>query len=185
MNQAYFHTSYTPTQFANHSSRTTPVNRDPEIRRRGEKPEQSGGSSSRGVRRDDGLPVPQPVPLPAGRLSPLSSNIQLPPTHLRRRHPTDFTFELISRLGERQVGLRSSDDLIDQLHLDMGRIYATLRSSHGLASYRRASLSAPSWPSLSAPRHRLSLNAEEYSMVVILRMNRAFIGVHAQAREGL
>ena len=37
----------------------------------------------------------------------------------------------------------------------------------------------------SAPRHRLSLNAEEYSMVVILRMNRAFIGVHAQAREGL
>ena len=48
-----------------HSSRTTvresPVNRDPEIRRK---------------RRDDGLPVP----LPAGRLSPLSSNIQLPPT---------------------------------------------------------------------------------------------------------
>ena len=43
-----------------------------------------------------------------------------------------------------------------------------------------ASLSAPSWPSLSAPssgapRHRLSLNAEEYSMVVILRMNRAFM----------
>ena len=35
-------------------------------------------------------------------------------------------------------------------------------------------------------RHRLkSVNAEEYSMVVILRMNRAFIGVHAQAREGL
>ena len=29
------------------------------------------------------------------------------------------------------------DDLIDQLHLDMGRIYATLRSSHGLASSRR------------------------------------------------
>ena len=25
MNQAYFHTSYTPTQFANHSSRTTTV----------------------------------------------------------------------------------------------------------------------------------------------------------------
>ena len=25
------------------------------------------------------------------------------------------------------------EDLIDQLHLDMGRIYATLRSSHGLA----------------------------------------------------
>jgi hypothetical protein len=34
-------------------------------------------------------------------------------------------------------------------------------------------------------RHRLSYKAEEYSMVVILRMNRAFIGVHAQAREGL
>ena len=29
------------------------------------------------------------------------------------------------------------EDLIDQLHLDMGRIYATLRSSHGLASSRR------------------------------------------------
>ena len=35
-------------------------------------------------------------------------------------------------------------------------------------------------------RHRLkSQRGEEYSMVVILRMNRAFIGVHAQAREGL
>ena len=32
---------------------------------------------------------------------------------------------------------------------------------------------------------RLSYKAEEYSMVVILRMNRAFHGVHAQAREGL
>ena len=30
---------------------------------------------------------------------------------------------------------------------------------------------------------RLSYKAEEYSMVVILRMNRAFIGVHAQALE--
>ena len=78
------------------------------------------------------------------------------------------------------------DDLIDQLHLDMGRIYRDLEKQPRFGFLpAMASLSAPSWPSLSAPRHRLSLNAEEYSMVVILRMNRAFIGVHAQAREGL
>ena len=70
----------------------------------------------------------------------------------------------------------------------MGRIYATLRSSHGLASYRRASLSAPSWPSLSAPSRwctvtASSLNAEEYSMVVILRTNRAFIGEYMRKHE--
>ena len=83
------------------------------------------------------------------------------------------------------------EDLIDQLHLDMGRIYATLRSSHGLASSRRWRVFRRPHGRVflrqagGAPRHRLSLNAEEYSMVVILRMNRAFIGVHAQAREGL
>ena len=81
------------------------------------------------------------------------------------------------------------EDLIDQLHLDMGRIYATLRSSHGLASSRRWRVFRRPHGRVflrqagGAPRHRLSLNAEEYSMVVILRMNRAFIGVHAQALE--
>ena len=69
---------------------------------------------------------------------------------------------------------------------------ATLRSRHGLASSRRwraarPARSAPSWPSesfceriLSCAKQvvhsaRLSYKAEEYSMVVILRMNRAFM----------
>ena len=152
MNQAYFHTSYTPTQFANHSSRTIREPRPRNSNQRGEsrnkvagvprgefdpaevrdaalRDEFSRGSSFKCWKRfraelyqDGGWRkyftepgAPDEVAL------------------LRRRHPTDFTFELISRLGERQVRLRSSDDLIDQLHLDMGRIYATLRSSHGLA----------------------------------------------------
>jgi len=54
MNQASFHTSYTPTQLANHSSRTI---REP-------RPRNSN----------------QRVPLPAGRQSPLSPDIQLPPS---------------------------------------------------------------------------------------------------------
>ena len=58
---------------------------------------------------------------------------------------------------------------------------ATLRSSHGLASSRRWRVFRRPHGRVflrqagGAPRHRLSLNAEEYSMVVILRMNRAFM----------
>ena len=58
---------------------------------------------------------------------------------------------------------------------------ATLRSSHGLASSRRWRVFRRPHGRVflrqagGAPRHRLSLNAEEYSMVVILRMNRSFM----------
>ena len=66
----------------------------------------------------------------------------------------------------------------------MGRIYRNLEKQPRFGFLpAMASLSAPSWPSLSCERilsctkhvHRLSLNVEEYSMVVILRMNRAFM----------
>ena len=44
------------------------------------------------------------------------------------------------------------DDLIDQLHLDMGRIYRDLEKQPRFGFLpAMASLSAPSWPSLSAP----------------------------------
>ena len=94
------------------------------------------------------------------------------------------------------------DDLIDQLHLDMGRIYATLRSSHGLASSRRwraarPARSAPSWPSLSASAS--SAAPSRWCTVPASRQLQGggvldggdspheprLHGVHAQAREGL
>ena len=112
--------------------------------------DQIRGSSSRGVRRDDGLPVP----LPAGRLSPLSPNIQLPPTLLRRRLTTDFTFELISRLftGERQVRLRSSRGPHRPASPGHGTDLRDLEKQPRFGFLpAMASLSAPSWPSLSAP----------------------------------
>ena len=95
------------------------------------------------------------------------------------------------------------EDLIDQLHLDMGRIYRDLEKQQrfgflpAMASSTAGQIGALMAESFCerilscakqvVHRHRLkSVNAErEYSMVVILRMNRAFIGVHAQAREGL
>ena len=93
------------------------------------------------------------------------------------------------------------DDLIDQLHLDMGRIYRDLEKQPrfgflpAMASCSTGQIGALMAESfceriLSCAKQvvhsaRLSYKAEEYSMVVILRMNRAFIGVHAQAREGL
>ena len=48
----------------------------------------------------------------------------------------------------------------------MTRRWRVFRRPHGRVFLRQAG---------GAPRHRLSLNAEEYSMVVILRMNRAFM----------
>jgi hypothetical protein len=85
------------------------------------------------------------------------------------------------------------DDLIDQLHLDMGRIYRDLEKQprFGLiplgdggscSTGQIGALMAESFCEriLSCAkqvvhRHRLSYKAEEYSMVVILRMNRAFM----------
>ena len=162
MNQAYFHTSYTLTQFANHSSRTTTVNRDPEIRTRRRKPEQSGASSSRGVRRYDGLPVP----LPAGRLSPLSPDIQLPPS---------LTLALVGIYFSGSNRTATGDGGSWSILILWRPEPPWAEDGSGLGTNR----------AILVHRHRLSLNAEEYSMVVILRMNRAFIGVHAQAREGL
>ena len=83
---------------------------------------------------------------------------------------------LVHRRTTSTTSILKQDDLIDQLHLDMGRIYATLRSSHGLASSRRWRVFRRPHGRVflrqagGAPRHRLSLNAEEYSMVGILRM---------------
>ena len=83
------------------------------------------------------------------------------------------------------------DDLIDQLHLDMGRIYRDLEKQTqfgflpAMASCSTGQIGALMAESfceriLSCAKQvvhsaRLSYKAEEYSMVVILRMNRAFM----------
>ena len=175
MNQASFHTSYTPTQFANHSSRIT---REPRPRNSKEKTRwwATCASARRRVCRPSALTY--------------SFAAHAPPTPNNLRILLSNPYRACSQEND-NYDFDPQEDLIDQLHLDMGRIYATLRSSHGLASSRRWRVFRRPHGRVflrqagGAPRHRLSLNAEEYSMVVILRMNRAFIGVHAQAREGL
>ena len=83
------------------------------------------------------------------------------------------------------------DDLIDQLHLDKGRIYRDLEKQSrfgflpAMASCSTGQIGALMAESfceriLSCAKQvvhsaRLSYKAEEYSMVVILRMNRAFM----------
>jgi len=84
------------------------------------------------------------------------------------------------------------DDLIDQLHLDIGRLYRDLEKQFSRFGFlpAMASCSTGQIGALMAEsfcerilscakqvvhRHRLSYKAEEYSMVVILRMNRAFM----------
>ena len=83
------------------------------------------------------------------------------------------------------------DDLIDQLHLDIGRIYRNLENQSrfgflpAMASCSTGQIGALMAESfceriLSCAKQvvhsaRLSYKAEEYSMVVILRMNRAFM----------
>ena len=72
------------------------------------------------------------------------------------------------------------DDLIDQLHLDIGRLYRDLEKQFSrfgflpaMASCSTGQIGALMAESFCAKQvvhcHRLSLNAEEYSMVVILR----------------
>ena len=81
------------------------------------------------------------------------------------------------------------DDLIDQLHLDIGRLYRDLEKQFSRFGFLPAMASCSTGQigalmaesfcerilSCAKHRHRLSYKAEEYSMVVILRMNRAFM----------
>ena len=160
MNQAYLHTSYTPTQFANHSSRTTreqrPRNSNQAAKSRnkvagvrGEFDEMMGYLClcPPAVCRPSALTYScRPRSSDADNLRILLSNGHIALVHRRTTSTTSILKE----------------DLIDQLHLDMGRIYATLRSSHGLASSRRwrvfrrphgRGLSAPSrWCTASPPQ---------------------------------
>ena len=91
----------------------------------------------------------------------------------------------------RKYDFDPQDDLIDQLHLDKGRIYRDLEKQSrfgflpAMASCSTGQIGALMAESfceriLSCAKQvvhsaRLSYKAEEYSMVVILRMNRAFM----------
>ena len=83
------------------------------------------------------------------------------------------------------------DDLIDQLHLDMGRIYRDLEKQPRFGFLpAMASLSAPSWPSLSAPSRWCTASPPQSQRGGVLDGGDSpheprLHGVHAQAREGL
>ena len=105
MNQAYFHTSYTPTQFANHSSRIT---REP----RPVKDEMMGYLClcPPAVCRPSALTYScRPRSSDADNLRILLSN----------------SYRACSQENDK-YDFDPQDDLIDQLNLDIGRIYRDL-----------------------------------------------------------
>ena len=186
MNQAYFHTSYTPTQFANHSSRTI---REPRPR----------NSNQRGESRNKVAGVPR------GEFDEMMGYLCLCPpavcrpsaTYSCRPRSSDNLRILLSNSYRAcsqendKYDFDPQDDLIDQLHLDMGRIYRDLEKQPRFGFLpAMASLSAPSWPSLSAPSRWCTASPPQSQRGGVLDGGDSpheprLHGVHEQAREGL
>ena len=175
MNQAYFHTSHTDK--VREPQCEPPVNRDPEIRRR----------------RKAGAKI-KLAGVPRGEFDEMMGYLCLCPPAVCR--PSALTYSCRPRSSDadnlRIFYFRTHIALVHRRTTSTTSILkrtsstsftwtwdgftATLRSSHGLASSRRWRVFRRPHGRVflrqagGAPRHRLSLNAEEYSMVVILRM---------------
>jgi hypothetical protein len=96
------------------------------------------------------------VPLPASRLSPLSPDIQLPPS---------LTLALVGIYFSGSNRTATGDGGSWSILILWRPEPPWAEDGSGLGTNR----------AILVHRHRLSYKAEEYSMVVILRMNRAFM----------